>query len=170
MEIKLPDAWQGNIFCDNAQQFTDHAINVNVQKDGVNHIHQHGASQQVMPGAQAFEQVIYRMVKSGHLSEKGDFGVIYKLDTEIHVMGWKKYVQMADYLERMEHLPSTLQAQACSINSANFGSGIYPHWNIDSNDVQVQSHIHSLAKEYILQMALCGHIHPSYSDLFPTKE
>ena len=171
MDLKIPDSWQGDIFCDHAQQFKDNAINVHLESGATNHIHQGYQPMQVKSGSEAFERVILAMVKSRQLSEKNDFGIIYKLDVEMHVMGFKQYRALADYLATMSDLPPALCAQSHSVGYYSFGHGIYPDWLFDGSlDDAAQSHIHSVACEYIRQMGQLGFLHPHYQAMIMRSE
>lgn len=166
MDLKIPDSWQGDIFCDNAQQFKDNAVCVHLESGATNHIHQGSQPLLVKSGSEAFERVILAMVKSGQLCEKNDFGIIYKLDVEMHVMGFKQYRALADYLATMSDLPPALCAQSHSVGYYSFGHGTYPDWLFDGSlDDAAQSHIHSVACEYIRQMGQLGFVHPHYQRL-----
>lgn len=168
MELKISDSWKGNIFGDHAGQFSGNAVNVHVEAGGTNNIYQGGsANARVVPAQEAFDQVICAMAECGMLCEKNDFGIIFKLDVEMHVMGFKQFNAMADYLQRIEKLPESLKAQARGVAFYSFGTGCYPNWIFDERyEERVVSHIHSVARDYIIRMWRLGHVHPAFDALF----
>lgn len=108
---------------------------------------------------EALRLTIEKMIDTKMLTQKKDFGVTYRLEQEMCLLGWTTYEEYAQRITEIVDIPDELKPTAGNIKSLCVGKNNYPDWNLTNE--KVSAHIKAVARSYIREMKEYGFIHQS---------
>lgn len=106
---------------------------------------------------------VLNLVAEGMISQPSDLCVIYKLEQEFPLVGFRS---PKDFIERFptmlpQPLPAELMPNANNFKHINLGSNNYPDWPLKDNADINTVHFKALAEAFIDDMKALGFVHPS---------
>lgn len=109
---------------------------------------------------EAFKQSVEQLVNDKIIVQKKDFGILYKLDQEMCLLGLATYEDYVQRVNELVSLPEDIRPTAGSIKSVNLGKNNYPNWNLKDLAIGVSSHVKAVANGYIREMENRGYPYP----------
>lgn len=110
---------------------------------------------------EAFKESVEQLLNDKIIVQKKDFGILFKLDQEMCLLGLATYEDYVQRVNELVSLPEEICPTAGSIKSVNLGKNDYPNWNLKELTIGISTHVKAVANGYIREMAKRGYPHPS---------